>query len=115
MVYDWLPSSTKSSTPVIVTVWFVLQFDGVKVRVEGETAPSAGLLEVSAMVTLAVGFEFSLTVNVAEPPASVVIKPLIGETIMPASSSSIFTTDTSEAFVPLYLVSVLVAGAVTMV
>ena len=48
------------------------------------------------------------------PPASVVVNPDVGLTVMPAVSSSVLVTDTSAAFMPLKLPSVLVAGAVMM-
>ena len=48
-------------------------------------------------------------------PASVVINPDVGDTVIPATSSSVLVTETSSAFIPLYLVSVLVADAVIIV
>ncbi len=51
-------------------------------------------------MTSAVGSAFSTTVNVAVPPASVVA-PLIGETVMPDASLSVFVTVTSAALIPL--------------
>ncbi|MND04247.1 hypothetical protein D3C83_244340 [compost metagenome] len=56
----------------------------------------------------------STTVNVAIPPASVV-GPEIAETVMPAASLSVLLTATSAASRLLYALSVLVAGAVTIV
>ena len=104
-----------SLTPVIVTVCVVFQLAAVKVRLDGETVPSAVLLEVSPMVTLAVGWLVRTTVKVAVPPASVVVNPLVGVTVMPAASLSVLVTDTSDGFITLYLLSVLVACAVTIV
>ena len=49
------PSVRVSSTPVIVTVWGTFQLAGVKVRLEVETVPSVVSLELTGMVTLAVG------------------------------------------------------------
>jgi hypothetical protein len=49
------PSSTKSSTPVIVTVCGVLQFRFVKVSRAVETVPSAVLVLLMGMVTFPVG------------------------------------------------------------
>ena len=67
-----LPSSRKSSTPVTVTVCAVFQFAVVNVSDAGETVPSVASLELSAVLTFAVGCAVSTTVNVAVPPASVV-------------------------------------------
>ena len=95
------PSSTKSSTPVTVTVWAVFQLAAVKVRLAGEVVPSAVLLDERPIVTLAVGWEFSLTVNVAVPPASVVLRPEVGLMVNPAVSSSLLVADTSAGLRPL--------------
>jgi hypothetical protein len=54
---------------VRVTVWAVFQLAFVKVRLAGETVPSAVLLDDRPIVTLAVGCELSLIVNVAVPPS----------------------------------------------
>jgi hypothetical protein len=54
-VYAWSPSWTASSTPVTVTVCGVAQFAAVKVSDAGATVPSAVWLELSAIVTSAVG------------------------------------------------------------
>ena len=91
------PSTTASFTPVTVTVCGVAQFALVKTRLAALTAPSAGLLELSAIVTFAVGCEFNTTVNVAVPPASVVVRPAVGVTVIPATSLSVFVTRTSAA------------------
>ena len=93
------PSTTASLTPVTVTVCGTFQLTFVKVRLAGLTVPSAALLELSAIVTSAVGWLVSTTVNVAVPPASVV-GPEIGETVMPAMSLSVFVTVTSAASRP---------------
>ena len=63
------------------TVCGTFQLALVNVRLAGLTVPSVGLLELSAMVTSAVGCEFSTTVKCAVPPASVVVRPEIGVTI----------------------------------
>ena len=52
------------------------QLTEVKVSEEGETVPSEVSELLTPIVTLAVGWELSFTVNVAVPPASVVL-PLI--------------------------------------
>ena len=90
-----------SSTPVTVTVCAMFQFTLVNVRLAGATTPSAGALELSAMVTSAVGWLVSTTVNVAVPPASVVVRPAIGVTVMPEPSLSVLVTATSAALMPL--------------
>ncbi|MFB8796776.1 MAG: hypothetical protein U7126_21725 [Microcoleus sp.] len=59
------------------------------------TIPSVVLLLVNGMVTSAVGCVFSLTVNVAVPPASVVVNPVVGLTVIPAVSLSVLVTATS--------------------
>ena len=53
------------------------------------------------MVTSAVGCVFSTTVKVAVPPASVVVRPDVGVTVMPAVSLSVLVTATSAALAPL--------------
>src|SRR3954447_21252808 len=78
MEYPTLPSSTRSSTPVIVTVCGTFQFAAVNVRLDASTVPSAVLLEEMPMTTSAVGATFSTTLKVAVPPASVVIRPEVG-------------------------------------
>ena len=96
------PSSWKSLTPVTVTVCGVFQFALVKVRLAGlDRRPRAVLLELSPIVTSAVGCEFRTTVNVAVPPASVVVSPDVGVTVMPAVSLSVLVTETSLALSPL--------------
>ncbi len=67
----------------------------VNVSEAGPTVPSAVLLLLSAIVTSAVGCDLRLTVNVAVPPPSVVVRPLVGLTSTPALSLSVFVTDTS--------------------
>ena len=47
------------------------------------------------MVTSAVGWVLSTTVKVAVPPASVVVRPDVGVTVMPAASLSVLVTATS--------------------
>ena len=42
-------------------------------------------LELRPIVTSATGRDVSTTVNVAVPPASVVVRPLVGVTVMPAN------------------------------
>ena len=73
----------------------------MKVSDAGLTVPSVVSLELSPIVTSAVGCASSTTVNVAVPPASVVVSPLVGVTVMPDVSLSVFVTLTSLAFDPL--------------
>ena len=65
-----------------VTVCATFQFAVVKVTLAG-TVPSVGSLELSPIVTSAVGCDVSTTVKVAVPPASVVVSPEIGVTVTP--------------------------------
>src|SRR5437667_94363 len=113
IVYATVPSTAKSSTPVTVTVCAAFQLAGVNVTEAGATVPSVRSLDESPIVTFAVGWVRSTTVNVAVPPDSVVVRPEVGATAIPAVSLSVFVTATSAACIPLYLPSVLVAAALT--
>ena len=84
-----------------VTVCGVFQLAAVKVNVAGDTVPSVVSLDEMPIVTSAAGCVLSTTVNVAVPPASVVTRPAIGVTVIPAVSLSWFVTETSAAFSPL--------------
>ena len=77
--------------------------------------PSVVSFELSPTVTSAVGCASSTTVKVAVPPASVVVSPLVGVTVMPDVSLSVFVTD-DVAGVQAVVVRrrALVAAAVTM-
>ena len=101
MLYAMLPSSRVSSTPVTVTVCALFQFADVKVTLDGLTVPSAVLFELRPTVTFAVGCAVRTIVNVAVPPASVVVNPLVGVTVKPDASLSVFVTATSLGFTPL--------------
>ena len=68
---------------------------------DGLTVPSAAFELVRPIVTFAVGCDVSTTVNVAVPPASVVVRPDVGVTVMPAASLSVLVTLTSLALRPL--------------
>ena len=85
----------------MVTVCGVFQLSLVKVTLAWLTVPSVVSDEISPSVTLAVGRAVSTTVNVAVPPASVVIRPEVGVSVKPAVSSSVLVTDTSLALSPL--------------
>ncbi len=84
-----------------MTVCATFQLAVVKVKLDLSIVPSAVLLLVNGMVTLAVGWLFRTTVNVAVPPASVVVKPVVGVTVMPLVSLSVLVTATSVASTPL--------------
>ena len=84
----------------MVTVCAVFQFVDVNVTLAGLTAPSVTSSELSAMLTSALGCDVSLTVNVAVPPASVVVRPDVGLTVTPAASSSVLVTATSATVIP---------------
>ena len=73
----------------------------MKVTLAALTVPSVVSFELKPIVTSAVGCEFSTIVNVAVPPASVVVRPDVGVTVMPAVSLSVLVTDTSLALSPL--------------
>ena len=91
-----------SSTPVTVMVRAVFQFSLVNVTLAGETVPSPVLLDVREIETSAVGSESRTMVNVSSPaPASVVVSPLVGETVIPAVSLSSFDTEGSGITTPL--------------
>ena len=66
----------------------------MKVTLAGLTVPSVASLELTPIVTSAVGCEFRTIVNVAVPPASVVVRPDVGVTVMPAVSLSVLVTNT---------------------
>ena len=53
------------------------------------------------MLTSAVGCVVRTTVNVAVPPASVVVNPAVGVTVMPETSLSVLVTATSATVIPL--------------
>ena len=79
----------------------MFQFAVVKVTLAGLTVPSTVLLELRPIVTSAVGCDVRTTVKVAVPPASVVVRPEVGVTVMPAVSLSVLVTETSLALRPL--------------
>src|SRR3954468_21087632 len=87
-LYAVSESGSTSSTPVTVTLCGTFQLDGVKVRLETETVPSAVLELDTPNVTFADGWLCRTTVNEALAPVSGVTKPLVGVTLMPATSSS---------------------------
>ena len=80
-----------------VTVWAMFQFAAENVRLDAETVPSAVLVLATAMFTSAVGSLAKTTSKFAVPPASVVTRPVVGATLMPAASSSVLPTAMSPA------------------
>ena len=94
IVNVWFPSWMSSFIPVTVTVWATFQLPDVKVTLTGLTVPSPVSVEESPTVTFATGSDVNTIVNVAFPPPSVV-SPDIALTVIPAVSSSTFTTVTS--------------------
>ena len=95
IVYGTVPSTTVSSAPVTVIVCGVCQLSAVNETFAGAGVPSSGFELESAIVTLAVGFASSTMVNVAVPPASVVVSPLVGVTVTPTLSLSVLVAATS--------------------
>ena len=75
----------------------MFQFALVNVSDATDTVPSTVSLELIPIVTSAVGSLSSTTVNVAVPPASVVVSPLVGVTVIPDVSLSALVTLTSAA------------------
>ena len=96
-----LPSSRASSTPVTVTVCAMFQLAAVKVSVAGATVPSPVSLEVSGdgHVRGRLGGEHHREGGGAAP-ASVVVSPVVGVTVMPAASLSVLVTLTSAGVDP---------------
>ena len=88
----------------------------MKVRVVGFTLPSPASSLIKVISTLSVGKVFKLTVKVAVPPASVVVKPETGFTLIagvsggvllpgiakPCMNPSIINCDTSLAQAPVH-------------
>ena len=72
----------------------------VKVSEVVERVPSLASFVERLIVTSAVGWLFKTTLNCAVPPASVVVSPEVGVTVIPAVSSSVLVTATSLAFSP---------------
>jgi hypothetical protein len=77
--------------------------------------PSPASLLATGIVTSVVGSLVSTTSNDAVAPASLVVRPAVGVTVMPAASSSVLITATSAGSMPAKLASLLVAGSVSIV
>ncbi len=85
----------------------------MNVNEAGLTVPSAVLFDESPIVTLAEGWLVSTIVKVACPPDSLVTKPEVGFTLIPATSSSRLVAETLKVC-PLYFESVLEAVPFTL-
>ena len=83
-----------------MTVWAVFQLPVVNVTLAGATVPSAVSVLESPIETLAVGWLVSTMLNVAVPPASVVVSPDVGLTVIPTASLSVLVTEMSVGFRP---------------
>ena len=95
MVDAWLPSSTRSSTPVTVTVCGVFQSPGVKMMLDTSTTTSPGSPEVMFSTTLETGCVSSWIVNPSVAPASeTTVEPPLSVTWNRASSLSTVVTAT---------------------
>src|SRR6478735_9748834 len=85
MVYACGLASPTRLAPVIVTVWALFQFPFENVSEAVETVPSLVFELMIPIFTFAFGLLVSTTVNAAVLPASVVVRPEIGVTVMPAN------------------------------
>ena len=88
-------------TPVTVTVCATFQLAAVNVTLAGLTVPSVVSFELRPIVTSAVGCDRSTIAKVVVPAPSVVIRPVIGVTMMPEVSPSALVTETSMGSSPL--------------
>ena len=59
------------------------------------------IITITAILCALLEIVDTTIVNVALPPASVVLRPDIGMTVMPAGSSLMLVTDTPVASIPL--------------
>ena len=75
--------------PVTVTVCVTCQVVVVKVRAAGAAVPSLGSSLVTATRTGPAGCAIRTTVKVAVPPASGVVRPVVGSTSRPYSLSAL--------------------------
>src|SRR5215467_408403 len=71
----------------MVTVWAVFQFVFVNVSDVAETVPSCVLELLIPILTFAAGVLVKTTENEAFPPPSVVVRPDVGLTVIPAAST----------------------------
>jgi hypothetical protein len=96
------PSVTVSFTPVTVAVCATFQFAAVKVKLAGATVPSPVFELARGIVTLAVGWLVSFTVNVADVRFSLVC-PEIADTVNPATSLSAMFTVAVDGLITVYV------------
>src|SRR3954470_15770034 len=101
--------------PFTVTSCGEFQFAGVKVNFVTDARASPGSLDDTTIRTFALGLVFRTTLKAAVSPASLVNSPAIGITWNPATSLSVFVTETSAPLIPPYTGSALIAGAVLIV
>src|ERR1700752_4663396 len=73
----------------MVTVWGMNQLSGVKVRLDPDGVPSVASLELTGIVTFAVGRVVSTTRNDAPLLPSVVTSPVRSVTLTPAVGRTI--------------------------
>ena len=113
----WSPSSTESSTPVMVTVWVAFQLALVNVNVDGDTVASPVSAEATVSTTSEVGWPSSTTVNVAVEPDSVTVAAVPDRVYPAVSSSSVVAAVTVWSAMPSKALSLLSSSTaiVTMV
>ena len=92
----WLPSTVRSSTPVMAKSWGEFQLVVVNVSVAGATDASVASEPASEMVTSAVGFESRTTCRVSVEPDSDTVTTRV-ETVNPEVSSSTVVTVTDSS------------------
>src|SRR3569832_134904 len=92
----WLPSTSRSSTPVTGTVCGTFQLNGVNVSTAGATKPSLRSLDASVRRTFAVGRFSNVIVNVSLSPNSETTRFPGGAITKPARSLSRFVTLTGS-------------------
>src|SRR5690349_20355448 len=84
--YATSPSAITSGKPVTTTTTGPKR-TGVNSSCVTLVTPSVGSLDVTGTITLRPGSELSPTVNIAVPPLSLVVSPMIGDTTIPTTSS----------------------------
>src|SRR5262245_56776083 len=96
--YAWSPSIRKSSAPCTLTTCGIDQSAAVNNRLAGAGTPSPAGEPESAIVTGAVGAASRTTLNEALSPASLVTRPAVGVTTMPAASRDRNAAENSDVF-----------------
>ena len=79
----------------------MFQLAAVKVRLDGRDRSLGRVAGGQPDRHVGRGLRVQTTVKVAVPPPSVVTRPDVGLTVIPAVSLSMLVTDTSAAFRPL--------------